>query len=45
MCDEEDRRFRAQRVKEMVEAAAVQRALKAAEPKEQEPKARGDKKA
>jgi hypothetical protein len=45
MCHEEDRRFRAQRVKELAEAAAVQRALKAAEPKAQEPKARGDKKA
>src|SRR6516162_11714613 len=41
MCDEEDRRFRAQRVKEAVEANLVQRALQPAAPQEQEPKARG----
>ena len=44
MCDEEDRRFRAQRVKEAVEASLVQRALQPAAPQEQEPKARGGKK-
>jgi hypothetical protein len=44
MCDEEDRRFRAQRVKEAVEANLVQRALQPAAPQEQEPKARGGKK-
>jgi hypothetical protein len=36
---------RAERIREVAQSAAVQRALKPAEPKEQEPKARGDKKA
>jgi hypothetical protein len=44
LMDEEDRRFRAQRVKEVIEANLVQRALKPAEPKEPEPEDRGDKK-
>jgi hypothetical protein len=46
MMDQQDAVDRAARVRELAEAAAVQRALKqSAEPKAQEPKARGDKKA
>jgi hypothetical protein len=45
MMDQQDAIDRAARVRELAEAAAVQRALKPAEPKVQEPKARGDKKA
>jgi hypothetical protein len=44
LVDQQDAIDRAARVRELAEAAAVQRALKPAEPKEQEPKARGDKK-
>jgi hypothetical protein len=36
---------RAERIRQLAEAAALQRAMNPAEPKEQEPKARGDKKA
>jgi hypothetical protein len=45
MMDQQDAIDRAARVRELAEAATVQRVLKAAEPKAQEPKARGDKKA
>jgi hypothetical protein len=45
MMDQQDAIDRAARVRELAGAAAVQRALNAAEPKEQEPKARSDKKA
>jgi hypothetical protein len=45
MMDQQDAIDRAARVRELAAAAAVQRVLKPAEPKEQEPKARGDKKA
>jgi hypothetical protein len=45
MMDQQDAIDRAARVRELAEAAAVQRAMKPAEPKEQETKARGDKKA
>jgi hypothetical protein len=45
MMDQQDAIDRAARVREMAAAATVQRALNPAEPKEQEPKARGDKKA
>jgi len=47
MMDQQDAIDRAARIRELAGAAAVQRALKPAEPKEQEPKApkdRGDKK-
>jgi hypothetical protein len=46
MMDQQDAIDRAARARELAEAAAVQRALKqSVEPKAQEPKARGDKKA
>jgi hypothetical protein len=45
LVDKQDAIDRAARIRELAEAAAIQRALKAAEPKEQEPKTRGDKKA
>ena len=45
MMDQQDAIDRAARVRELAAAAAVQRAMNPAEPKEQEPKARGDKKA
>jgi hypothetical protein len=44
MMDQQDAIDRAARIRELAEAAALQRALKPAEPKEPEPKARGDKK-
>jgi len=44
LMDQQDALDRAQRVKEVIEANLVQRALQPAEPKEQEPKARGGKK-
>jgi hypothetical protein len=44
MMDQQDAVDRAARVRELAEAAAIQRALNPAEPKEQEPKARGGKK-
>ena len=45
LMDQADAIDRAERIRQLAEAAAVQRALKAAEPKAQEPKARSDKKA
>jgi hypothetical protein len=44
MMDQQDAVDRAARIRELAEAAAVQRALESAEPKEREPKARGGKK-
>jgi hypothetical protein len=44
LMDQQDAIDKAQRIRELAEAAALQRALKPAEPKEPEPKARGDKK-
>jgi hypothetical protein len=44
MMDQQDAIDRAARARELAAAAAVQRALKPVEPKEPEPKARGDKK-
>jgi hypothetical protein len=44
LMDQQDRIDKAQRIRELAEAAAVQRALKPAEPKEQEPKAREESK-
>jgi hypothetical protein len=44
MMDQQDAIDRAARARELAEAAAVQRALKPAEPKAQEPNTRGDKK-
>ena len=45
MMDQQDAIDRAARVRELAAAATVQRALNPTEPKEQDPKARGDKKA
>jgi hypothetical protein len=45
LLDQADAIDKAERIRQLAEAAAVQRALKPAEPKVQEPKARGDKKA
>jgi hypothetical protein len=44
MMDQQDAVDRAARVRELTDAAAVQRALRPAEPKQPEPKARGGKK-
>jgi hypothetical protein len=45
LCDAQDAADKAERLRQLAQTAAVQRALKATEPQEQEPKARGDKKA
>jgi hypothetical protein len=45
LMDQQDAIDKAERIRQLAEAAALQRALRAAEPKEQEPKARGGKKA
>jgi hypothetical protein len=45
LVDQADAIDKAERIRQLAEAAALQRALKSAEPKVQEPKARGDKKA
>jgi hypothetical protein len=45
LCDQADAIDKAERIRRLAEVAALQRAMKPAEPKEQEPKAREDKKA